>query len=54
MGTMRPLGRATTPEDVGKMVAFLASDDAGNITGQAITVDAGETTGVLWSKQAVR
>jgi NAD(P)-dependent dehydrogenase (short-subunit alcohol dehydrogenase family) len=54
MGTMRPLGRATTPEDVGNAVAFLAGDEARNITGQAITVDAGETTGLLWSKQAVR
>jgi NAD(P)-dependent dehydrogenase (short-subunit alcohol dehydrogenase family) len=54
MGTMRPLGRATTPGDVGRMVAFLASDESRNITGQAVTVDAGESTGVLWSKQAVR
>jgi len=54
MGGMRPLGRATTPDDVGRMVAFLASEDARNITGQAITVDAGESTGILWSKQAVR
>jgi meso-butanediol dehydrogenase/(S,S)-butanediol dehydrogenase/diacetyl reductase len=36
-----PLGREQTPEDVGKMAAFLASDDAGNITGQAINVDGG-------------
>ena len=34
-------GRELTPEDVGKMVAFLASDDAWNITGQAIQVDGG-------------
>ena len=36
-----PLGREQTPEDVGKMAAFLASDDAKNITGQAINVDGG-------------
>ena len=30
-----------TPEDVGKTVAFLASDDAHNITGQSINVDCG-------------
>ena len=36
-----PLGREQTPEDVGKMAAFLVSDDAGNITGQAINVDGG-------------
>ena len=36
-----PLGRPQTPEDVGKAVAFLASDDARNITGQCIHVDGG-------------
>ena len=36
-----PLKRAQTPEDVGKLAAFLASDDAMNITGQAINLDGG-------------
>lgn len=36
-----PLGREQTPEDIGKAVAFLASDDARNITGQALNVDDG-------------
>ena len=36
-----PLKRGQTPEDIGKMAAFLASDDARNITGQAINVDGG-------------
>jgi NAD(P)-dependent dehydrogenase (short-subunit alcohol dehydrogenase family) len=54
MGTMRPLGRATTPDDLGQAVAFLASDAASAITGQSLTVDAGEITGTLWSKQAVK
>ncbi len=36
-----PLGREQTPEDIGKLAAFLASDDAKNITGQAINVDGG-------------
>jgi len=30
-----------TPEDVGKAMAFLASDDAHNITGQTNNVDGG-------------
>lgn len=34
-------GRELTPEDVGNMVAFLSSDDARNITGQAVQVDGG-------------
>ncbi len=36
-----PLGRAQTPEDIGNAVAFLASDRARSITGQAINVDGG-------------
>jgi 3-oxoacyl-[acyl-carrier protein] reductase len=35
------LGRAGTPEDVGKVVAFLCSDDAGFVTGQTLVVDGG-------------
>jgi NAD(P)-dependent dehydrogenase (short-subunit alcohol dehydrogenase family) len=36
-----PMGRPQTAEDVGKMAAFLASDDASNITGQCHHVDGG-------------
>ena len=36
-----PLGRMGDPEDVAKAVAFLASDDAGYITGQVLVVDGG-------------
>jgi NAD(P)-dependent dehydrogenase (short-subunit alcohol dehydrogenase family) len=36
-----PLQRPQEPEDVAYMVAFLASDAARNITGQAINVDGG-------------
>jgi NAD(P)-dependent dehydrogenase (short-subunit alcohol dehydrogenase family) len=36
-----PLGREQTPEDIGYMAAFLASDYARNITGQAINVNGG-------------
>lgn len=34
-------GRELLPEDVAKMAAFLASEDARNITGQSINVDGG-------------
>lgn len=36
-----PLGRPQTPEDVGRVCAFLASDDASEITGQALNVNGG-------------
>ena len=36
-----PLGRDQTPEDIGKAVSFLVSEDAKNITGQALSIDGG-------------
>ena len=36
-----PLGRFQTPEDIGEMAVFLASDRARNITGAAFNVDGG-------------
>jgi 3-oxoacyl-[acyl-carrier protein] reductase len=38
-----PLARLGTPEDVGGVVAFLASDAAAYMTGQVLTVDGGMT-----------
>jgi 3-oxoacyl-[acyl-carrier protein] reductase len=38
---MIPLQRFGQPEDVAELVAFLATDRAGYITGQAITIDGG-------------
>ncbi|PYO18761.1 MAG: sugar dehydrogenase [Candidatus Rokuibacteriota bacterium] len=38
-----PYGRIGLPEDIGKVVAFLASDDADYIHGQTIYVDGGMT-----------
>ncbi len=36
-----PLGREQTPEDIGNLAAFLASEHARNITGQSINVNGG-------------
>jgi len=37
-----PMGRLTTPEDVARVIALLATDDAGWINGEVIRVDGGE------------
>jgi len=36
-----PLGRAGTPEEIADLIAFLASDRAGWITGETISIDGG-------------
>tara|TARA_B100000902_G_scaffold376333_1_gene407309 strand:+ start:90 stop:917 length:828 start_codon:yes stop_codon:yes gene_type:complete len=36
-----PLGRGQTPEDIGNTVAFFASEDSSEITGQALNVNGG-------------
>ena len=36
-----PLKRSNTPDDIANMAAFLASDEAHNITGQSFNVDGG-------------
>jgi 3-oxoacyl-[acyl-carrier protein] reductase len=41
---MSPLGRLGEPEDVAGVVAFLASDDAAYLTGQAFNVTGGMIT----------
>ena len=41
IGGRMPLGREQTPEDIGNLAVFLASDLSLNITGQAINVSGG-------------
>ncbi len=42
-GPRTALGRIQSPEDMGNAVVYLASEDAQNITGQALYVDGGQT-----------
>lgn len=37
-----PLGRPAQPEEIAGVIAFLASDDAGFVTGVTISVDGGQ------------
>ena len=43
-----PAGRVGTPEDVAALVAFLASDEAGFITGTNVIIDGGMTVKMLY------
>ncbi|MEM9937607.1 MAG: SDR family oxidoreductase [Pseudomonadota bacterium] len=54
-GMMQPVGRIGHGEDIAKMAAYLASDDAGFITGGEFTVDGGITIGPRhsWDESAV-
>jgi len=45
-----PLRRHAQPEEIAALFAFLASDDAANITGHVFTCDGGETAGGLASR----
>jgi len=45
-----PLGRLGRPDDVAALFAFLASDEAGFITGHCHVIDGGEITGGLASQ----
>lgn len=53
-GPMQPIGRVGAPGDIAAAVAFLASDDAGFITGTHMIVDGGITIGPrhAWDKTA--
>jgi NAD(P)-dependent dehydrogenase (short-subunit alcohol dehydrogenase family) len=39
---MAPLGEVLKPEEIAALVAYLASDEARNVTGQALVIDGGQ------------
>jgi len=39
--TTHPMGRAGTPDEIAELIVFLASDRAGWITGETISIDGG-------------
>lgn len=41
-GNMAPLGAVLDPREVAALVAYIASDEARNLTGQAIVIDGGQ------------
>lgn len=41
-----PLGRLGEPDEIARLIAFLASDAAGNITGASVTADGGWTRAI--------
>ena len=46
LSRLHPVGRIGSPSDVAAAVAWLASDDAGFVTGQQFTIDGGRTVRV--------
>lgn len=48
-----PMGRTSTPEDVARVVVFLASEDAAYVTGQHLAVDGGASAGPVFKPDPV-
>ena len=51
MEHQQPIPRVGRPDDIAEMALYLASDRSSFITGQALIVDGGATTGVSWQDQ---
>jgi hypothetical protein len=51
IGKNIPAGYVGTPEDIGKAVIFLASDDGRFIVGQTLVIDGGTTSWMPFGEQ---
>ena len=54
MDKTQPIPRAGIAMDIAQAAAWLCSDEANYVTGQALTVDGGEGLGKMWSKQYLK
>jgi NAD(P)-dependent dehydrogenase (short-subunit alcohol dehydrogenase family) len=50
----QPIPRAGLPEDIANAALFLASDESTFVTGHALVVDGGMSSGLRWSEYAAR
>jgi NAD(P)-dependent dehydrogenase (short-subunit alcohol dehydrogenase family) len=53
-GRITPLGRVGQPDDIGRVVAFLAGPEAAFVTGQTIWVDGGMYARAPWAYREAR
>jgi NAD(P)-dependent dehydrogenase (short-subunit alcohol dehydrogenase family) len=54
MEKMQPIARAGIAMDIAQAAAWLCSDEAEYVTGQALAVDGGQGLGKMWSKQSLK